>query len=40
MGKVGRSGKDREDEDEGGEGASEHVGFFERSLLVEERMCG
>lgn len=36
MGKVGRSGKGREDEDEGGEGASEHVGFLERSCLQRE----
>jgi hypothetical protein len=34
VGEVGRSGKDRENEDEGGEGASEHVGFLERSLLA------
>ena len=36
-GKVGRSGKDRENEDEGGEGASEHVGFLERSLRAAKR---
>lgn len=34
VGKVGRSGKDRENEDEGSEGASEHVGFLERSLVA------